>query len=542
MESDKDIARSGLRASDGLYTLLTRPISPSLARPPILPADAGPPLASVPVQCSGRPPVGLLQGFAAPGVWLTAGRAAAVTPGDRQTVTRRAVSFGVVPPPLYPTRRVGRTPFGAARQAEVLVVAAFSVAIVLLSLGAWTVWRAGARHRATADETLRDHASYIANMIASTVYSQGWFSVQSLLHAWRETLDGNTAWPATDSVVARATHESVEPEMTLLAPSLFFVGDRAGWRTTDPRSGAIDPVLRDATRRLTDSVPSDKRFRLLFEPNGPDTTLLFVVGMAHPVPGKAWYGVAIPLADLRTKLMKPRIATLARSFGVLRDSLKQQPFTDSIPPLAISIEAPNHQVMYATPARPHEPWLGSFAMHGDLPADVIVSVEPAAVSVLMSYGYPADTGGRVLLAYLAGLLLLGGAALFALRTLELSRRREEFTSSVSHELRNRSPISSCSPRHCCSIGHTPEERQSSLKTITRETRRLVHMVENVLALSRVAHPSDTVLPRPERIDRLVHDVLSSFEPLFKTHDIQVEVVVEGPTPPPWTAMRSGASS
>jgi signal transduction histidine kinase len=409
------------------------------------------------------------------------------------------------------------------------VLAAFGVAFVLLSAGAWTVYRAGVRHRATADETLRDHASYIANMIASTVYSQGWFSVQTLLHAWKESLDGHGPWPATDSVTARASRESLEPDMALLSPVAYVTGSGSEWHATNPELAVGDPALRNATRELADSLPSDSRFRLLFEPDGADTLVVFAMGLPKATATARWYGVVIPLADLRDKLMEPRISTLAHSFSYLKDSLKQTPFTDSLPPLAIRIEAPNHRVLYATPDAPHEPWLGSYMMRGDLPANVIVSVEPAAVPVLMSYGYPTDTPGRVLVAWLGGLLLLGAAAIMAWRALSLSRQREEFTSSVSHELRT--PLTNIqlfAETLLLDRARTAEERQSALETITRETRRLVHMVENVLALSRVGHPSNTVVPRPERIDRLVRDVLASFEPLLRSRNIDVEIALEGP--------------
>ena len=47
----------------------------------------------------------------------------------------------------------------AARRGETLVAAAFAVAVLLLAIGAWAVWRGGVKHRRTADEALGDQAS-----------------------------------------------------------------------------------------------------------------------------------------------------------------------------------------------------------------------------------------------------------------------------------------------------------------------------------------------------------------------------------------------
>ena len=69
----------------------------------------------------------------------------------------------------------------------------------------------------------------------------------------------------------------------------------------------------------------------------------------------------------------------------------------------------------------------------------------------------------------------------AWRTLALARQRDEFTSCVSHELRT--PLANIQLLRGAAARSRPpvDERRGALETITRETRRLVHMMENLLA-------------------------------------------------------------
>ena len=403
------------------------------------------------------------------------------------------------------------------------------MAVVLLAIGAWALYRAGVRHRFTADEALNDQASYLSGAIGSSVQQQGVFAARTLLHTWSETLSEGRPWPSTDSVHQRALREAIGPDMPDLIPSRFFAGDENGWRTTEDTSRATDPELMLLLERSRDTLPRAGMFRMLVIPHGGDTSLVFVMAAVHPKPGLVWYGFATPLREFRDKIITVRIASLAYSFRALRDSLRQRSTpADSIPPLAISIESVDHQSLYATAVKPHPPWIGSRWIMGGLAAMVTVSVEDAAIPVLMSGGYPSNPAGQIIGAFAFGVLLLSVGARLSWRTLALSRQREEFTSSVSHELRT--PLTNIqlfAETLLLDRARTPEEQRSALETITRETRRLVHMVENVLAPSRVGRPAVVLVRRSERVDQLVRDVLASFDPLLRSHDINVAVVYEG---------------
>ena len=442
-----------------------------------------------------------------------------------QPVSLRSVS---APPPPSPTEF--RRLLQASRRGENLVAAAFAVAVILLAIGAWAVWRSGARHRKLADEALQDQASYMAGMVAQHVQNQGQLVTRTLLRAWNETLGAGSPWPSTDSVRRRADAEAIGPDMPDLIPSRFFAGNDSTWRTTESTPPTDDPVLAQLARRSRDTLPPRGNFRMLVIPGARDTSLVFVMAASSSTPAFRWYGFETPIREFRDKIVQPRITALAYSFDWLRDSLGQKrPAADSLPPLAITMQSVDHRMLYRTPVEPHPPWIGSRLIDGGFAALITLSVEPAAVPILMQGGYPTNPVAPIAGAFAAGVLVLLLVARLAWRTLALSRQRDEFTSSVSHELRT--PLTNIqlfAETLLLDRARTLDEQRSALETITRETRRLVHMVENVLAFSRVGRPALALVRRPERVDQLIRDVLASFDPLLRSHEIVVELTFEGP--------------
>ncbi|HEY4321809.1 MAG TPA: HAMP domain-containing sensor histidine kinase [Gemmatimonadales bacterium] len=419
---------------------------------------------------------------------------------------------------LHSSRRVGQ-----------LVTVAFVVAVALLAAGAWATWQAGENHRRTADEALRDQATYLAGMIASGIQNNGWFAGRTLLRAWDETLHNGGPWPATDSITARAAREAIGPDLPDLRPTRYFAGDAGSWRTTTGPAGPSDPVLAAVSRVHDDSMAVDGTFRMVVVPHGGDTTVAFAMINGHAEHNERWYGFETPLATFRQQIITPHITYLAASFRELRDSMPQMPvMADSAIPLSISIATLDGVPLYRTRTAPAAPWMATRWLAGGLASQIVLSIRPDAVPILIQSGYPVRHTAALIGGFLFGVVLLALASLLVRRTLALSRQREEFTSSVSHELRT--PLTNIqlfAETLLLDRARTADERRMALETITRETRRLVQMVENVLALSRVGRPAETLVRRPERIEQLVQDVIYSFDPLLQSRQITADVQLLG---------------
>jgi signal transduction histidine kinase len=167
--------------------------------------------------------------------------------------------------------------------------------------------------------------------------------------------------------------------------------------------------------------------------------------------------------------------------------------------------------------------------YGDLRLHVWLDVaEPGAL----------DAGGvpRSRLFALFGLLvLMGGLVVAAVLQLrrehELARLRADLTAGVSHELRT--PLA-----QILLFGETlmlertrsERERRAAAEVIVRETRRLMHLVENALHFTRADRH---LLDRSEEVvdlAPLTREILVSFAPLAWTARVTLREVIDDPAP------------
>ena len=147
-------------------------------------------------------------------------------------------------------------------------------------------------------------------------------------------------------------------------------------------------------------------------------------------------------------------------------------------------------------------------LHSDLAADLVVG------------GLP-----RTRLPFILGMLALAAAlAVVAVlqmrRDQELTRLREEFVANVSHELRT--PLAQIRLMiESLRLGRftDPERLAWSLESIDRETTRLTHLVQNVLAFSQRTPPPPRAVPVD--VGAETADAVAAFEPLAATRDSRI---------------------
>lgn len=171
-------------------------------------------------------------------------------------------------------------------------------------------------------------------------------------------------------------------------------------------------------------------------------------------------------------------------------------------------------------------WASLGPSYGDL--EVAAAVVPDAAGRLVIGGLPHSRAGFMLGIF--GLaILLGVVAVTQLRREnELALLRSDFVAGVSHELRT--PLAQIRLfLETLRMGRfqTEGEREWSLATIDRETRRLSHLVENVLHFSRAEKgvaPSDT---GRLALDAELRDIEESFRPLARARRARIRVEVEG---------------
>ncbi len=412
--------------------------------------------------------------------------------------------------------------FHTLRRPEFLVGAAFGLAMLLVAWGAWALRSSMLRHRETADETLRDHAAYLAASYAGSVQSRTYIDIRTLLRGAQRAL-ASAGRLSADSVIQLTGQESLTPYLIDLAPRRYFVFDSSTARATSAGDTTTVELATSLRARLAVSRPSETTYLGAVVVHGPDTTIAFV---EREVGGTRWVGIEVDLKRYRRHILLPPLEPTLTAFNRLRDSLAMPPGDSLASPIALELRGIGGEVLAQVGDISAGPWRSDRPLMGPLLATVTYAILAPAVPVLMPGGYPPMPGARVTIFVALATLLLGGATIIAWRAIALSRLREEFTSNMSHELRT--PLANIqlfAETLLLERAVSETERHRALDTIVRETRHLGQMVENVLALSRVGRPAHRLSPRPEQVDRLIREVTALFEPLARQHRIAIDVTV-----------------
>ena len=231
-------------------------------------------------------------------------------------------------------------------------------------------------------------------------------------------------------------------------------------------------------------------------------------------------------------------ATPAAAWGELFDSWFDRALL--LPP-AITGDLPNDSLLHVTvsglygetvfeSAASFSPALSAFdtLVHEFGPFIVGAAVRPDAAARLIIGGLP-QSKLPLILGLLLLTLLVGFAALFQLgRERQLARLRDDFVSGVSHELRTPlAQIRMFAELQESGKLRSEEDRARAISVIHRESRRLTHLVDNILRFSRLRRAIATRLLRSEiRVDSAVHDLIEGFQPLANARGMAIESRVE----------------
>lgn len=192
------------------------------------------------------------------------------------------------------------------------------------------------------------------------------------------------------------------------------------------------------------------------------------------------------------------------------------------------VRDPYGNVIYESSADPTSGTSVEYDLDESLGGMVLeLGVRPEAVDRMVSGGVP---GSRM--PYIVALLLLtSGLLLTAVwqlrREAELAALREDFVSSVSHQLRT--PLTQIRMfGETLMLGRVrnEEERSRATEIIVDESNRLTHQVENVLLFSRGERDALNLNLVAEDVGDLVESMAESFEPLARAADAGIERRIE----------------
>jgi len=187
---------------------------------------------------------------------------------------------------------------------------------------------------------------------------------------------------------------------------------------------------------------------------------------------------------------------------------------------ALEVRDAGGAVYYRSSAWPGDEREWPFISNDTMPARAAgliarLTLVPSTAPTLLAGGLPRAPLPLLLLIGLLGIVAAALATAQLRRQGELARLRSDFVAGISHELRT--PLAQLRlfldtlrlKRY-----DTPEEQEWLVGHLTRETTRLEHLVENVLAASRLdrgMHPSMPLVPLD--LGAEVRDAATAFAPL-----------------------------
>ncbi len=192
------------------------------------------------------------------------------------------------------------------------------------------------------------------------------------------------------------------------------------------------------------------------------------------------------------------------------------------------VRDPNGNVIYESSSDPHS---GTSVLHDldeSLGGMVLeLGVRPEVVDQLVSGGVPRSRMPYIVALFVLTSGLLVTAVWQLRREAELADLREDFVSSVSHQLRT--PLTQIRMfGETLMLGRVrnEEERSRATEIIVDEANRLTHQVENVLLFSRGERDALNLNLVAADIGALAGSVAESFEPLARAAGARVEQRIE----------------
>ena len=408
----------------------------------------------------------------------------------------------------------------ATRPRRLVTVTLLGLTGVLTAVLGYEAWDGSRSSVQLAREIVRDHALFAASNFAIEARGEVTFE---LLEEGIEVIEwslgrrGNR--PLTMDGVRGAARAQRWDGMD--QASLFFRLDPVGGDVSvagAADSAEVEWALREA-REHSRRNPDDDDVRTLFAPGGGS---VLVHQLSYE--GRGEYA-------LQGMILSPKAFGPAFERAFLDEPLLPEAFSGGRPNGDIFVARvldPHGNVVYESSTDPQP---GTSVQH-DLDErlggmELELGVRAEAVDQLVSGGVPRSRMPDIV----ALLLLTSGLLVTAVwqlrREAELADLREDFVSSVSHQLRT--PLTQIRMfGETLMLGRVRNEAERSRATeiIVDEANRLTHQVENVLLFSRGERDALNLNLVEADVSELAERVAESFEPLARAADATIERRIE----------------
>ena len=400
------------------------------------------------------------------------------------------------------------------------LVTVLVLTVVLVGVLAFEAWRAQRSHRRIALDVLREYAEFAAweynASFKEGLYSTLMWMLSPVVH--EEPLASNQELKSPAILL-----QHIRKKETCKAPTF-----RYAFRV-DAASGAL--LIAGATlpaqfrKWLADTISRDMKYykrdysysAITGDMPGEPIALAYQVKWRRDDTPAAAYGFAFCMHALAT----PHLERVMKYAQILPPSVTHGASNDSL--FSVIVRDGHGKVLYRSPRQYAQLYTGENKLDYFGGVVTTVALNPPIVESLMIGGLP-----RSRLPLLLGVLFLAVAMVaIALQQLrrewELARLRSAFIASVSHELRT--PLAQIRMfAETLRLGRvrSDPERERSLRIIDQESRRLTHLVENILQFSRAERDAMQLSLRNGALAPIVREALDAFVPIARSRGVHIE--------------------
>jgi signal transduction histidine kinase len=155
-------------------------------------------------------------------------------------------------------------------------------------------------------------------------------------------------------------------------------------------------------------------------------------------------------------------------------------------------------------------------------ASIPFQLTPGSIGLIPDQ-LPKSIFRSLLAGWVAAILAVCVAFLLITNIMKLSERRASFVSAVTHELRTPLTTFRLYSDILQNDAVAPEKRPAYLKTLSREADRLSHLVENVLAFSKIERGSARSSIAEADIDELLESMRERLESRLASANLRLEM-------------------
>jgi len=426
-----------------------------------------------------------------------------------------------------------RTPTSRSYWILLAAVTALTAAIPVILAG--IAWRTGTRHREAAERVLRDYALVAGNQFRQAYIGRMYPAIAAIFSPL-----GSPRVPAErdglppPSALRRARDVSTCADCGIdLKPAWYFrytFADSALVTDGEPTAHQEAWIAAELNEFAGLREARDWEHASVIDTLGPAPTLVILTMRWLPdgSPRSGW-GFAIPLDSLVRSVVRPILSRVS----VLPLPARTAPSNDSV--VTLSLQPPDGSRSIAlNPPRGDSPYWAT--LHGGLYFggwELKVALDPVTAPPYLIGAIPQSRPGLLVTLVLLTCGLAGTIAVLAWRASRLARAREEFVANVSHELRT--PLAQIllfSETLSLRRMTAPAEVQGAAAVITGETRRLIELVERVLAFGRgrrMRGPARTM--QDEGLAPLIEESVAAFAPIAGEGEVTLRTTLDDVTAP-----------